>query len=109
MAYLEEIALGVTAVLLHSPEPEPMGLDLRGQTAEEAGRLISLIIMECADAGKNLSLVRVDSDLLAALDRETTGSFARQAGVPISANDKLGRRVEFYRRDPGDNRLGLRP
>ena len=68
MARLDEIAEGIVTVLMFSPTPEPLNLDLRGQNPQETTFLVRAIVDACERRGTPLSHIRVDpeagSDLL---------------------------------------------
>jgi hypothetical protein len=49
MANLMEIALGLVQVLQLTTEPEPLGVDLRGQFLAETRFLIKRVMDECLD------------------------------------------------------------
>ena len=77
MANLKEIALGIASALQFGSEPEPLVIDLRGQTPESATFLVRSIIDECVDAGSALKRVRVDPELA-------------EAGLAAIANGVVG-------------------
>ena len=95
MAGIREIAIGVATVLQCSAEPEPLPLDLRGQSVDDAIFLMKQVIDECADAGLALHEVRFDTNLWQA-SLATLGSEYRQ--VSLRPSEALGARIEFYRR-----------
>ena len=96
MAGLREIAIGVASALQMPQSPEPLHIDLRGQTADDAAFLAMRVIDECADAGVNLVRVTVDPAIVAYADRlPVDGSYR---GVPIAADPQALGRLTFYRK-----------
>ena len=90
MANLQEIALGIASALQFASEPEPLPIDLRGQTPQSATFLVRSIIDECVDAGSALKRVRVDPAVVA-----ISGSYR---GVAIEADRALVQCIELCRR-----------
>ena len=77
MAGIAEISIGLATVLGASPTPEPLYVELRGQTVSEAVLLIRRVIDECSDGDIKLSLV-------IAVNRRRTGTpFRRPIGTPL--------------------------
>ena len=96
MAGLREIAIGVASALQMPQSPEPLHIDLRGQTADDAAFLAMRVIDECADAGVNLVRVTVDPAIIAYADRlPVDGSYR---GVLIAADPQALGRLTFYRK-----------
>jgi hypothetical protein len=62
MASLDEIALGI-ATALAGVAPEPLPVQLRGQTIDQAAYLVRTVSRECADAGIVLRRIKVDAEL----------------------------------------------
>ena len=90
MANLIEIAIGLTQVLRVSAQPEPLGIDLRGQSPAEARFLVKKVLDECLDADLSLALVCVDPAI---------GAFEHR-GISVEISNVLDRRIEFYREPP---------
>ena len=91
MANLMEIALGLVQVLQLTTEPEPLGVDLRGQSLAETRFLIKRVIDECLDAGVALAKVRAS---------EPVGSF-KHRGISVETSSALDHRLEFFRSPQG--------
>lgn len=95
MAALRKISIGVASALQIPQAPEPLHIDLRGQTADDAAFLAMRVIDECADAGVNLVRVTVDPAIVAYADGlPVDGSYR---GVRIDADHQSLRRLTFYR------------
>ena len=90
---LQDLALGVTAVLMHTHAPEPLALQFKCETPGAIGRLVDLIIDECADAGFELTAVFVPANVVAGLGRQIV-----PGGVRIEAQPELRDEVLFFRR-----------
>ena len=96
MAGLREIAIGIASALLIPQSPEPLHIDLRGQTADDAAFLAMRVIDECADAGVDLIRVAVDPAIVAYADGlPVEGSYR---GVRIEADLRSIGRLTFYRK-----------
>jgi hypothetical protein len=60
---LTEMAIGIASVLAGDNAPDPLPVQLRGQTIDQAAYFVRAVIRECADADIHLSKVVVDPDL----------------------------------------------
>lgn len=65
MAGLKEMAIGIATVLHSTDEPEPLPVQFRGETLENAAYLIEAVVRECTHAEIALDRVQVDEELLA--------------------------------------------
>ena len=92
-ADLQDLALGVTAVLMHTHAPEPLALQFKCESPRAIGRLVDLIIDECADAGFELTAVFVPANVVVGLRRQVSAP-----GVPVEAKSELRDEVLFFRR-----------
>lgn len=100
MATIEEVALGITAVLLASKTPEPLGIDLRGQTNLETVRLVRRVIDECADANCPLTEVHITPSLLGFFGAASHLPCPEYREVSLVIDQGISERVEFFRRQP---------
>ncbi len=96
MARLDEIAEGIATVLTNSPRPEPLNIDLRGQSPQEATFLVRAVIDACERRGAPISLVCVHpefgTDLL-----KLYGSGIGYEGVTIQAASETSDSLQFFR------------
>jgi hypothetical protein len=90
MAGSKEIGIGVASVLATGLGPDPFPLSFRGQSIEEAGRIVLHILTECRDAGITLKRVELDADLF----RE----IAHEVDVPVRSSADLSGEVRFFRK-----------
>jgi len=97
MARLDEIAEGVSSVLASSPKPEPLFLDMMGQSPGEVTFLIRAVVDACERRGAPLSMVRVGQDLGSNAKRALGPEPLKYEGVPVELTDDLEQRIEFYR------------
>lgn len=98
MAGMHEISLGIATVLGSSSTPEPLYVDLRGQSTEEAILLIRKVVDECVDAEVRLGSVVAPAALLeAGRDLRPTLEPAYR-DVPIHRSEGVQDRIEFHRR-----------
>ena len=95
MARLDEIAEGIVTVLMFSPTPEPLNLDLRGHNPQETTFLVRAIVDACERRGAPLSLVKVDAEVGTDLLKQYGNS--GYEGVQISASSYLSGSLEFFR------------
>lgn len=95
MARLDEIAEGIVTVLMFSPTPEPLNLDLRGQNPQETTFLVRAIVDACERRGAPLSHVKVAPE--AGYDLLKQYGSSRYQGVQISASSQLSGSLEFFR------------
>jgi hypothetical protein len=68
MAGLNELAIGIATVLA-GVTPEPLTVQLRGQSIEDAEYLLRAVIRECEDAEIPLRRVVVDDELFGCVTR----------------------------------------
>lgn len=96
VAGIEEMALGIATALRSAIAPNPLPVELWGQSPEEAAQLVRLIVDECVDAGIALRELRVDPVIV----HELTGSKSEfgvvHRDVPISADTTCRGRVDIY-------------
>ena len=100
MASIKEIAIGLTQVLFHSREPEPLFVDLWNESPDEAALLVKWVLAECADGAIPLRLVRVPNKCWAFLAADAA-NLVRPDGARIEVLADLSPRLEFWRREPG--------
>lgn len=97
MARLDEIAEGLATVLQLSPTPEPLGVDLVGQTPAGVTFLIRAVVDACERRAAPLSLIRVGlvcaSNAIRALGPEPL----QYEGVQVEPASELDHRIELYR------------
>lgn len=96
MAGLREIAIGVAIALQMPQAPEPLHIDLRDETADDAAFLVMRVIDECADAGVDLIRVAVDPAIVAYADGLPVEG--RYRGMRIVADLRSIGRLTFYRK-----------
>lgn len=96
MARLDEIAEGLATVLANSPSPEPLNVDLRGQSPKEATLLVRAVIDACERRGAPISLVCVHPELGADL-MKLYGSGIGYEGVPIQESPETSDSLQFFR------------
>lgn len=96
MATMDEIALGIASVLRATKLPEPLPVDLWGDSLHEGSIFVRAVISECSDASIPLRFVTVPLDLWTEL---TFNADARSEieGVRIEPLAQLKGRVEFWR------------
>jgi hypothetical protein len=91
------IAEGLATVLQHSPTPEPLGVDLVGQTPAGVTFLIRAVVDACERCAVPLSTIRVGlvcaSNAIRALGPEPL----HYEGVPVEPAFDLDHRLELYR------------
>ena len=63
MARLDEIAEGLSSVLAATPTPEPLSVDMVGQSPAEITFLIRAVVDACERRGMPLALIRADQML----------------------------------------------
>ena len=96
MARLDEIAEGLATVLASSPTPEPLSVDLRGQSPQEVTFLVRAVVDACERRGSPISLVCVHPELGADL-LKLYGSGIGYEGVKIQEGSDMSDSLEFYR------------
>lgn len=99
MASMKEIALGVTGVLQHSQTPEPLAIDLVGESTGDAAMLVTFVLAECHDAQLLVTLVRVPDEVWAIIG-PSADTLVRPAAAKILPDSGLQNRLEFWRRPP---------
>jgi len=95
MARLDELAEGIARVLVATPVPEPMPIDLVGESPAAATVLVRAIIDACERHGAPLSAVTICPELGEDLLRQHGGT--GYEGVGIAADDQLVSRIAFFR------------
>jgi hypothetical protein len=96
LARLDEIAEGLATVLASSPTPEPLNVDLRGQSPQEATFLVRAVVDACERRGAPISLVCVHPDFGSGL-LKLYGSGIGYEGVQIQEASDTSDSLEFYR------------
>lgn len=96
MARLDEIGQGIATVLSSASLPEPLFVDLRGQTPVEVLVLFRSVVDACHRCAGPLSLVRI-SDGLGSRIADSLPEGLVYEGVQIEFDSTLGERIEFYR------------
>lgn len=97
MAGMSEIAIGIATVLGSSSTPEPLYVDLRGQSTEEAILLIRKVVDECVDAEVRLGSVVAPTSLLEAGRDLRPALEPAYRDVPIRRSEGMQDRIEFHR------------
>lgn len=97
MARLDEIAEGISSVLASSPTPEPLFLEMTGQSPSEVTFLIRAVVDACERRGVPLSMIRVGQTLGSNVKRALGPKPFKYEGIPIELVDDLEQRIEFYR------------
>ena len=82
MAGMAEIAIGIAAELGGTRSPEPLPVNLDGQSPVDAALLLRSIIRECSDAGISIHKVVVPAEVLQ-LMRQTDEAARSYLGVPL--------------------------
>lgn len=95
MARLDELAQGIATVLAATRVPEPLPVDMVGETPAAATVLVRAIIDACARRGAPLSRVAICPELGADLLRQHASG--RWEGVAIGADQDLTNRIAFFR------------
>ena len=101
MARLDEVAEGISDVLLATESPEPLPVDLRGQSPAEVAFFARAVADACERKAVPLSLVRVDPQLGSALLNAVVVDPLAGGRVKVEAIAELGSRLEFFRFLPG--------
>jgi hypothetical protein len=88
------MAIGI-AIVLSSDQPEPLRVQMRGQSLDQAAYLIRALLRECSDAGISLRRVAVDDELFAWLTEP--GNDPLECTLTAGAEPTF---VEFFRQAP---------
>ncbi len=75
-------------------QPEPLPVDMVGETPAEATVLVRSVIDACQRYGSPIAQVAIDPGLGKGLLREHPGSYQ---GVKLTADDRLADRIKFFR------------
>lgn len=86
------MALGIAAVLAGGVAPDPLPVQLRGQSIDQAAYFVRAVVRESADAGISLRRVKVDDELF----RWFTEPGAEPAGCALVGGGAPAE-VLFYR------------
>lgn len=97
MARLDEIAEGLSTVLQHGLKPEPLGVDLVGQSPVEVTFLVRAVVDACERRAAPLSLIRVGSVIASNLVRALGPEPLRYEGIKVEVTSDLESRLELYR------------
>ena len=97
MARLDEIAEGLSTVLQHGPKPEPLGVDLVGQSPVDVTFLVRAVVDACERRGAPLSLIRVGNIVASNLVRALGPAHMCYEGIKVEVATDLGSRIELYR------------
>jgi hypothetical protein len=97
MARLDEIAEGVSSVLASSQAPEPLFLDMLGQSPGEVTFLIRAVVDACERRGVPLSKIRVGQTLGSNAKRALGPAPLKYEGIAVELVEDLGQRIEFCR------------
>lgn len=100
MARLDEIAEGIATVLRSSSVPEPLPVDMRGQSLGEITFFVRAVIDSCHRHATAISLVRIGPALGAKVLKEYGDSENGYEGVKMLASSDLTSSVEFFRFPP---------
>jgi hypothetical protein len=99
-ARLDEIAEGLVTVLGNSATPEPLKIDLWGQSPVNAAFLVRAVATACERTDAPLALVRLGAEMGERLVRGVDREPLALAGVHIELVEDLGASMELYRRPP---------
>lgn len=100
MARLDEIAEGLATLLGSQPRPEPLGVDLIGESPADTTVLVRAVIDACERRGRPIYMVQVSEDLGKGLSRQLEDTNGRYQGVYVQLDPELQGRVEFFRSPP---------
>lgn len=96
MARLDEIGQGIASVLANAGGPEPLFVDLKGQTPVDALVLVRSVIDACQRSATPLTLIRL-GERLGARFNATPSFVSSYEGVSIELDALLDDRIEFFR------------
>jgi hypothetical protein len=97
MARLDEIAEGIATVLNLSRTPEPLGVDLVGQSPAEVTFLVRAIVDACERRAAPLVCIRVATDYASNLNRTLGPAPLQYQGIQIELSADLDHRIELHR------------
>lgn len=95
MARIDEIAIGIVQVLHSSKLPEPLLIELWGQSPVDALVLVRAVIAESQRVAAPLSAVRIGPQLGRLVARELVAGMLD--GVRVEIESGLDSRVHFFR------------
>lgn len=96
VAGLREMALGIASALRTGSAPNPLPVELWGQSPEDAARLLKFVVDECVDAGIGLREIRADPVIVHELAGSKNESGVFHRAVPISADPRTRGRMDFF-------------
>ena len=97
MATLDEIAIGISTVLLMAAAPEPLYVDLKGHSPQEIAFLIRAVVEACKLRKAPLSHIRVCHASGSEISRAFGLEPLSQDGVALEVVDELASWIEFFR------------
>ena len=97
MATLDEIAVGISTVLLMAPAPEPLYVDLKGHSPQEIAFLIRAVVEACTLRNAPLSHIRICHALGFQVGRAFDVEPLSQDGITLEVADELAGHLEFFR------------
>ena len=100
MARLDEIAEGIATVLRSAQKPEPLPVDMRGQSPTDIVFFVRAVIDSCHRSATAISAVRVGAELGAKVLKEY--GVSGYEGVAISQSNELPSMIYFFRFPPAD-------
>lgn len=97
MARLDEIAEGVATILVASPLPEPLNIDLKDEGPLETTFLVRAVIESSERRGVPVHTVRVGPVVGADLLKQYGSQSSAYQGVKIEGSNFLGTAIQFFR------------
>jgi hypothetical protein len=97
MARLDELAEGIATVLAVTSDPEPLPVDMVGETPADATVFVRAVTDACERNATPIARVMIGPDLGKALLGEHPESYE---GVRLVADERLVDRIEFFRFPP---------
>lgn len=94
MARLDELAEGIAQVLLATSAPEPLPIDLVGETPAAATFFVRAVIDACQRQAIPLAMVMIDPIMGEGLLRQHPEGYE---GIMIKTDHRLSSRIEFFR------------
>lgn len=97
MARLDEIAEGLATVLVASPFPEPLNVNLKGEGPLEATFLVRAVIESCERRGVPIHTVRIGTEIGANIISQYGNQTSGYQGVKVEGSNLLGAEIRFFR------------
>lgn len=102
MARLDEIAEGIATVLRSAQKPEPLPVDMRGQSPTDIVFFVRAVIDSCHRSATAISAVRIGAELGAKVLKKYGNKESGYEGVPVSLSNDLTSMIHFFRFPPAD-------